>query len=349
MNTQQSQVLQNNIFGILMMLLHAVALSVLYAMVKELTKEMNSNVIVFLYKFSILVGVLPWCLWGGIKTLKTNRIWLHLTRGCLSVGGSLSMFYAIKHIGLSDVTAVAYLEQIVMIIIGIFYFKERATKTKAAVIVASFLGALLIIKPDYVMYALAPLTGAEVVINTEINSFYVFVFLAIAFWSLNSTVIKVLGKTEKTKVQLFYVMLFSCIIAFPVAFMDWATVGKLGVIDIKYPHALIDMSNIGLSPKNVAYIAALGLCYFLHVIGHFKALKHAELSIVIPFEYSRLVFAGIFGYFFFSEVPVVASYYGYAFIIGAGMVMFRSEHKKMKRKKQREKELQNLESEFDQS
>lgn len=349
MNSQQAHVIQNNIFGILMMMLHAVALSVLYALVKELTKEMNSNVIVFLYKFSILIGVLPWCLWGGIQTLKTNRIWLHLTRGCLSVSGSLSMFYAIKHIGLSDVTAVAYLEQIVMIIIGIFYFKEQASKTKIGVIIASFIGALLIIKPDYVWYALAPLTGAQIEINTEINSFYVFVFMAIAFWSLNSTVIKVLGKTEKTKVQLFYVMLFSCIIAFPVAFMEWDVVTKVGVIELKYPHTLMSFDDLGLTYKNAFYISVLALCYFLHVIGHFKALKHAELSIVIPFEYSRLVFAGILGYIFFNEVPVLASYYGYVLIIGAGLFMFKSEHRKMKKKKQREQEIQDIESEFDQS
>ena len=349
MNSQQAQVIQNNIFGILMMMLHAVALSVLYAMVKELTKEMNSNVIVFLYKFSILIGVLPWCLWGGIKTLKTNRIWLHLTRGCLSVSGSLSMFYAIKHIGLSDVTAVAYLEQIVMIIIGIFYFKEQVSKTKIGVIIASFIGALLIIKPDYVWYALAPLTGAQIEINTEINSFYVFVFMAIAFWSLNSTVIKVLGKTEKTKVQLFYVMLFSCIIAFPVAFMEWGVITNFGVVELKYPHTLTSFSDLGLSYKNVLYIAVLAICYFLHVIGHFKALKHAELSIVIPFEYSRLVFAGVLGYIFFNEVPILASYYGYVLIIGAGLFMFKSEHRKMKKKKQREQEIQEIESEFDQS
>ena len=66
--------------------------------------------------------------------------------------GLYPCFYAIKHIGLSDVTAVAYLEQIVLLIIGVLYFREAATKTKFIVIVASFIGAIIIIKPDYIYW-----------------------------------------------------------------------------------------------------------------------------------------------------------------------------------------------------
>lgn len=340
----QPAVVQNNIFGIFMMMLHAVALSVLYAVVKELTQELSSNLIVFLYKFMILVCALPWCLYGGIKTLKTHRIWLHMSRGFLSVCGSLSMFYAIKHIGLSDVTAVAYLEQIVLLIVGILYFKEKANKTKLAAIVVSFVGAVLIIKSEYFMNIYEASVGHTYSATGDFNSFYIFVFMAIAFWSMNSTVIKILGKTEKTKVQLFYVMLFSCIIAFPIAFMDWESVTKVGVIDIKYPVHLVEFASLGLTLKHVGYIFVLAVCYFLHVIGHFKAFKHAELSVVVPFEYTRLVFAGILGYIFFGEVALLPSYIGYILITIAGVFLFRAEHRK-----HRKKRAQELEEEFDQA
>ena len=93
------------------------------------------------------------------------------------------------------------------------------------------------------------------------------------------------------------------------------------IIDIKYPYSFIDFSTIGINGRHFIFIAVLALCYFLHVIGHFKALKHAELSIVVPFEYTRLIFAGIFGYFFFNEVPHTLSYLGYALIIGSGNIL----------------------------
>jgi S-adenosylmethionine uptake transporter len=281
----------------------------------------------------ILIFALPWCLSSGFHGLKTEKIWLHASRGLFSTLGALSIFYAIKHIGLGDVTAITKLEQIALLIIGILYFKEQITKTKIGVIIVSLLGAVMIIRPDFFPYG--PDNTAE---SVGFNSYYVFVFLTIVFWGINSTVIKVLGKTEKTKVQLFYVMLFSCMIAFPVSFMEWHTYTKIWVVEIKYPTHFVDVTALGLEWGHLKYIALLALCYFGHVVGYFKAFKHAELSVVVPLEYTRLVFAGILGYIFFAETPLAVSLGGYVLIIFGGLFLFKAEHRKAK--KQRLKELE---------
>jgi drug/metabolite transporter (DMT)-like permease len=334
-------VLHSNMFGIGMMLLHVIGLSLLYALVKALTKDFNSSLIVFLYKSTILVCIIPWCLVGGIKSLKTKRIWLHLSRGFLSVCGALCMFYAIKYIGLSDVTAIGFLEQMVLLVISILYFKEKPTKTKLFVLLLSLIGAVLIIKPIFFLSLFGLSDEAP---TTGFNTHYIFVFLALAFWSLNSTVIKVLGKTEKTKVQSFYVLLFSSIIAFPVAFMEWRHAGNIGVIEIKYPSHFVELSSLNIEPIHMVYVLMLAACYFIHVVGHFKALKHADLSVVIPFEYTRWIFAAILEYIFFNEAPQIYSYIGCVLIVSGGLYLLRSEHRKIKRKK-----FMELESEYNQS
>jgi drug/metabolite transporter (DMT)-like permease len=329
--------IQSNLMGIGFMLLHAVSLSILYAVAKALMKDLDSNTTVFLYKLTILVLALPWCLWNGFSDLKTTRIKLHISRAFFSTFGSLCMFYSLKYIALGDVTAVSKLEQIVLLIVGILYFKEKVTRTKISVILLSFLGAIMIIRPDFFQ------VGVEVK-STGFNHYYVFVFLAIFFWSVNNTVIKVLGKTEKTKVQLFYVMLFSTIISFPVSFMHWKVAYHFYGIDIKYPTHFIDFASIGLKEEHLKYILVLALCYFGHVIGNFKAFKHAELSFVVPIEYTRLVFAGIFGFMFFNEVPTEVALYGYLLIVVAGLYLFYSEKRRARRRKLRE-----LQAEYDQS
>jgi len=330
---------QNTMMGIGFMLLHTVSLSIIYATVKALTKDLDSNLVVFLYKFMILIFALPWCLSTGISGLKTDKIWLHASRGLFSTLGSLCIFYAIKHIGLGDVTAVTKLEQIALLVIGILYFKEKITKTKVGVILVSIFGAMMIIRPDLFPY------GPDINSDSKgFNEYYIFVFLTILFWGVNSTAIKVLGKTEKTKVQLFYVMLFSCIIAFPASFMHWEHYATFWVIDIKYPTHFTGLPLDTLKWEHLKYISLLALCYFGHVVGYFKAFKHAELSVVVPLEYTRLVFAGVLGYILFQEVPLNVSLVGYALIIIGGLVLFNAEHKKAK--KQRVKEL---ESEVDNS
>lgn len=333
---EQNQVFQNNLYGIGMMVMHVIALSLLYAVSKLLTKDISSNLVVFLYKFCLLVCMIPWCFVGGLKSLKTDRLGLHLARAFLSVGGALCMFYALKHLKLADATAIQFLEHILMLIIGIVYFREQATKTKFGVIIISFVGALLVVKPDYITHFF---TGEP--INSEFNMYYVFVFMALGFWSLNSTFIKILGRTEKTKSQTFYVLLFSSIIAYPTAFMNWDLATTIGPIDIRYPVSFIPLDELGLEVKHIGLIAILAGCYFVHVITHFKAFKHAEVSAIIPFEYTRLIFAAILGYLIFSDLPTKEATYGYALIIIGGLILLRAESRKMKRKK-----LEALKEEF---
>lgn len=332
-----------NLLGILFMLLNALAIATIYAVSKELTKDISSSLVVFLYKFSILIIILPWCFKDGLQGMKTNRIWLHASRGFLSVSGSLSLYYAIKHIELVDITAIGYLEQVVLVIIGIFYFKEQSTRAKIIGIVLSFIGALLVVNPSLISFDGQPAQA----LFSNANPYYLFVLMSIAFWASNCTVIKVLGKTEKTKVQLFYVLLFSSIIAFPLAFMKWETIFHIGVVQIRYPYEFIKLDALGLKAEHIQYLAILAICYFAHSIAFFKALKYADLSTVIPFDYSRLIFAGLLGYLLFGETPETGSYFGYALIVISGVYLVKSEAKR--RKKIKESQIRELEQEYEHS
>jgi drug/metabolite transporter (DMT)-like permease len=46
-------------------------------------------------------------------------------------------------------------------------------------------------------------------------------------------------------------------------------------------------------------------------------LRAGEASVVTPFEYTRLLYAGILGYFLFDELPASSTWLGGAVIIGA--------------------------------
>ncbi|MFN8911875.1 MAG: DMT family transporter, partial [Alphaproteobacteria bacterium] len=245
-----------HIIGISFMLLNAVAMAVIYAVAKDLTKEISSNMVVFLYKFGILLFALPWCLNEGFKGLKSDRILLHASRGFLSICGSLCLYYAIKHIELVDITAIGYLEQVILVIIGMAYFKEDVSFAKILGISLSFLGAIFIVYPELVDFSsfnlpkfIDPNTQ-----ETGFNPYYIFVFLSIGFWATNCTVIKILGKTEKTKVQLFYVLLFSSIISFPMAFLKWQEVTTFMSLPIKTPVEFANIHELGLKVEHIKYI-----------------------------------------------------------------------------------------------
>jgi drug/metabolite transporter (DMT)-like permease len=53
-----------------------------------------------------------------------------------------------------------------------------------------------------------------------------------------------------------------------------------------------------------------------------RSLKLAPASMVVPYQYSMIVWAVMFGYAVFGDVPSGATIVGAAIIIGAGLYIF---------------------------
>lgn len=280
--------------GILLMMLHAIAMSVIYVMGKPLSHTLDPAQLTFLYKIVILVGILPWVLSGGIKkNLNTKRIGIHAARGAFSFLGTLCFFMALREGAVTNVAAISYLDHILVILIGFWYFKEKLNNGKLTMIFLSFIGALLLMKPGY----------------GEFSNHYVYIILAVLFWSLNSTVIKMLGHTERTKAQLFYVLLFSSLFGLPSAIYAWQP----------------------LDYAQTKVILAIAVFYLIHYVAFFKALKYADISTVMPFEYTRLIFTGVLGLLIFNEVPSMLDLVGYSLIVAGGLYSIHYEARRNKK------------------
>lgn len=290
MNAKTSHLqVKKNVSGIIFMIIHAAAMAGLYVVAKNLTNLLHPHQVTFLYKFSILVAIIPWCMHGGfIKNLKTSKIWVHLTRGTFSVMANLCFFYSLMSISIVDAAAISYLEHILIVSIGVLYFKEKCTSSKIVLIMCGFIGALFVTKPGF---------------NHNINGNYIFLFLALVFWAINNLSIKVLGRTEHGKAQLFYAMLIGSVIALPFAIQNWQP------IKLEY----------------IKYIAMLSVLHLIHVVSFFKAFKFSDISAVMPFDYCRLIFTGILGYFFLRETPDSWSMLGYCLITAGGFYLIRDE------------------------
>lgn len=296
--------LSKPVTGILLMLLHAASMSILYILSKNLTQVIHPFQVAFLYKFTILLAITPWCFWGDYKkTMRTKKIGMHVARGTFSLLGTVCFFIAVSHLPVSNAAAITYLDHILVILIGILYFKEKLTKPKLFLILFSTIGAMLIVKPGLV----------------DFNKYYAYLFLALGFWAMNCTVIKILGITERTKAQLFYMMLFSSMFSLPFALYEWKT----------------------LELWHFKYIFGIALCYLIHSIAFFKAFKYADMTMVMPFDYTRLVFTGILGYTFLTEIPDGFSLVGYVLIIIGGMISIFYETRKNKKATNPEKTVIN--------
>lgn len=321
-----------NAKGIGLMVINALSLAVLYAVMKVVTVSLNSNQAVFFYKFSVFLFVLPWIFYkDGIKAIQTPNLKLHFYRSIFSTTGSLTLMHSLNYLKLIDITVLTHLEQMLWLIIGTLFFHEKLNYYKVAAILFGFAGGFLIVRPELIHNIFF---GNQIEIP-EFNQAYIFIAITILCWSINSTLVKVLGhRKASNKAQLFYVMLFASLFSYIVAFIDWNLIDYFGFI-IYVPGQLHFPFCLGIETWQIIGIAASALFYLIHNVAFFNAMKYGEMTVIAPFVYFKLVFAGILGYIIFGEAPkMTISYIGYSFIVIAGLLLIWSQyqqHKKIKK------------------
>lgn len=319
------------------MIVNSFALATLYAINKELLKELPSSQATFLYKLTVFIFLAPWVLRKGWEGIRTPVLRLHFLRGFLSISGSLCFAYGLKHTNVMNAIAIGYTEQILWAVLGVFYFKEKITPIKLLAIIMSFSAMILIIMPRI-------FESTYTSTKLDFDYYYIFVIAAAMFWSLNSTVLKVMGiKSVRNETQAFYGLLFQVIIAYPAAFFEWNW-HKIGSTFISYPTfaGMIDFSTFHLTDTQMLKILMIAMMYFIHVFAFFLSMQYAEMSTVAPFDYTRLVFTCILAYFLIGDVPqYAAQYIGYIMIICSGILLTTAERRKRK-KEQLEVQIENV-------
>lgn len=79
------------------------------------------------------------------------------------------------------------------------------------------------------------------------------------------------------------------------------------------------------TPGSLVIFAAAGLISVTALFCVNRSLKLAPASVVVPYQYSMIVWAVIFGFVVFGDVPSIATLVGAAIIIGAGFYIFLRE------------------------
>ena len=319
------------IYGISFMLVNTLVLAILDVAARILGADLPSPVIVFFYKFGLFILITPWVLKEGVLRLKTKRLWMHASRSLLSVLGVISFFHGLKFVDMADAAALENIQYLIVVLVGLFFFRERFTKTKMVAVICGFLGVIFVINPMLFLDLLQSKGKIETDLLQNLQK-YKYTLIAMFLWSGNTILVKVLGNTEHNKTQLFYLLLFASIWSLIVVFVRWGVTEFMGLSLNAVPRFtsfgyFTELISIKLELKHLALLLLMATCYFIHGIAYFLSLK-SELSVVIPFRYTKLLFSAILGYLIFGEVSSYVAYFGYVLIIGSGLILFRYEIKR---------------------
>lgn len=292
---------KKNIQGIFWILIGSASFSLLLALAKLNSNHLNSSYIVLFYKFFMLLFIIPWVFSEGIKVLYSKKIILYFISALFSTSASLCLFYSLKSLNLASVTSLGYLEKVLLSLIGILHFREASSKSKLLAILVSFIAAIIIVQPNIFEIQSSHLS---------FDNKYFYVFCSIILWVAHCITVKLIGRHDSDKTQSFYTILFTVVIA---AFSTNLTADNF--------------SNITINKVNLFYLIIMAFCSLLRVFCGFKALKNTDLSVVVPFGYSKIIFSALFGALFFAEYPNPSAYLGFILLIACAFLLLRSEQK----------------------
>lgn len=224
--------------------------------------------------------------WKVINIPKNKTGWLVLiSRSVFGTIGLVLNFYAISHISLADSSIIQKLSPFIIIILSYIFFKEEMTRFQFFSIIIAFIGIILIIKPsgnDIIsMGALAALLGA--------------LCAGIAY-----TCVRYLG-THNISGE-FIIFFFS-------------SLSSLMLL----PYLIFDYRSMTLYQLSMLLLA--GISATIGQYGVTFAYKFAAAKNISVFDYSQVLFSGIFGYLFFGEFPDFQSLIGYIIVISVGIVL----------------------------
>jgi drug/metabolite transporter (DMT)-like permease len=226
----------------------------------------------------------------GFASLRTQRVWAHVGRMALGVAAMGLNFLAFVLLPLAEATTIGFSVPIFSVVLAAFVLGEPTGKWRWSAVAAGFAGVLLIVQPGT---GHIPLLGASVA-------------LAAALLTASVTiVIRRLGKTERAATTVFWFAV-SSLVPLGLAMLVFAS-----------PH---DRQTWLM----LAGMALAGGCAQLTLTG---ALRLAPVALVMPMDYTSLLWALLLGSWIFGESPTPWIWIGAPIIIASGLVIVWREHR----------------------
>ncbi len=279
----------NNSHAIFFTILTCFLMSMMVGIVRHLVDDFHPFFVLFMRNLVAFFLFMPMMFRGGKKIFHTKTPKLHLLRGVNGLIGMLIWFYIVDKIPLPELISFTFLVPIMTTFAAMLFLKEKVGKRAWLALLIGFVGILIITRPGY----------------RDLNIAYLLALTTTISWSSTNLLVKVMTRTERSRVIVMYMTIIILVLSTP-----------FGVIYFK-PFGFVDFLWF-LSLGMIASLSQMSLSY---------AFSKADLSVVQPFDFMRLIFTSIIAYFAFDQVLDSYTLVG-SLVIMVGVVFAASKKKK---------------------
>ena len=216
---------------------------------------------------------------------KTKRPGLHAFRAICGALAIIALFYGLRELPLADVVSLTFGGPIFVTVASIFFLSERVGIKRWSAVILGFIGMLLIVQPAFI----------------DLNYFYIFPVIFCIFFACVAISVRSLSKTEENYTIAFYFTFLCTVLGLgSILFVDW------------------------VMPTQVDFLIfiVMALCGSIANLLLTQSYRLAEASLVTPIKYLSLVFAIVFGFFIWSEIPKILTLLGALLVILSSLIIF---------------------------
>ncbi len=261
--------------------------AVMNSVARHVMETVEPVELVFFRNLFAFFFVIPMLWRVGLGPLKTQRFGMHLGRAGLNVVNMMVWFTAISLAPLAEVTALGFSAPIFATILSVVFFREVVGLRRWSAIIVGFIGTMIILQPGF----------------DTVTVGHGLTLSAAVMWAGVLLIIKSLSRTESSITIVAYMSI------------------------LMTPMSLIPALFVWVWPTwtELAWLALIGFCGGAAQYLLAQSFHEADISVVMPFDFAKLVWIALIAYIAFAEVPTWTTWLGGAIIFASGVYIARRE------------------------
>jgi len=257
------------------------------ALIRLASGELHAFQIAFFRNLFGLLFMLPWLWVGGIGQLRTQRWRLYLLRAIVGVLSMLGFFYGLTTMPLAEAVSLSFSAPLFVTVGAALVLGEEVRLRRWTATAIGFLGVLIILRPGF----------------RELSPSALIVTLSAVGMAASVLMIKSLARSESSNAIVTWMVLMMTPLSLVPALTTWTSP----------------------SAQTWLWLLLLGAAGTLGHLLFTNAMRVADASLVIPFDFARLPFTAWLAYLLFGQTVDSLTWLGAAVIFGAGVYITHRE------------------------
>lgn len=254
--------------------------------VKQISDEVATEIIVFFRNALGLMLLIPWLMRNGLSAIKTQQLHFHFMRAAVGVTAMTCLYYSWGHLPLAQAALLKQTAPFFIPLIAFFWLGERVAWSAKIAILIGFIGTIFVLNPQ----------------AGTLNFAVLVALVGAMLGGLAKVTIRKMRETESAQRIVFYFAFFSALLSALPAFWVWQN------------PTLIQYSWL-LLMAGMSTLAQLFLS---------KAYGLAPAGQLGPFTYGSVAFAALMGWWLWAETLKLNVWLGILCITIGGILAMRA-------------------------